>query len=541
MEETTTMPPSTLSYNELKELKEMHVTGHDGTTPWEILLVCSAAPIGILLFQSLRALEGFLKDDKDKSTSTSTASSIAVEALVLWLPLLIGQTNLLYPWGAIALCFEVQVSMVLGLYFWTTQRWMRIRNMNPQPKLDSVQEEVDPEEIERQVALEERRIMRDTMTVYRSSLQYLTFVAILAVDFHVFPRRFAKTETTGYGLMDLGAGSFVIAAGLVSSRARRSPTATHQGSFGKKDLIRIAPLILIGFIRLATNKGLEYQEHVSEYGVHWNFFFTLAIVTPLGSVLPGAPGWVLPTVMLAAYQTLLTVYGGQEFIENAPRTHCNPTFLADLVGDNSALQQVCALFAANREGVLGCIGYLSLYFFSEYIAYAFLWTNNSSKSKSAPLWTIALGLWVLLYVLVEPLGIDVSRRSTNASFCVWTMAHTMTLLAAIHSAVSLYEDPLKLATTRKAAATTRPRVPVVFQAVNQHGFLAFLIANLLTGLTNLTINTLAQSDTVALFILFVYLSAVGGFSLALHFVLGSRRSATSSVKSQAKDSKTKKD
>lgn len=537
------MPPSTLSYKELKELKEMHVTGHDGTTPWEILLVCSAAPIGILLFQSLRALERFLKDEKDKTTPTSTASSIGLEALVLWLPLLICQTNLLYPWGSIVLCFEFQVSVLVFFYFWTTQRWMRIRKMDPEPKLDSVQEEVDPQEIERQVALEERKIMRDAMTVYRSSLQYLTFVAILAVDFHVFPRRFAKTETTGYGLMDLGAGSFVIAAGLVSSRVRRPSAAAHQGSFGRKDLIRIAPLLLIGFIRLATNKGLEYQEHVSEYGVHWNFFFTLAIVTPLGSMLPGAPGWILPIAMLAAYQTLLTVYEGQDFIENAPRTHCNPTFLADLVGGNNpALQQVCTLFAANREGVLGCIGYLSLYFISEYVAYAFLWNNNSSStSKNAPLWIIAGGLWVLLYVLVEPLGIDVSRRSTNASFCVWTMAHTMTLLAAIHSAVSLYEDPRKLAAAA-AAKTARPRVPVVFQAVNQHGFLAFLIANLLTGLTNLAINTLAQSDAVALFILFVYLSAVGGFSLALHFVLESRQSATSSNgKSQTKDDKTKKD
>ena len=41
---------------------------------------------------------------------------------------------------------------------------------------------------------------------------------------------------------------------------------------------RSAVLVLLGFIRLASLKMLNYGYNVTEYGVHWNFFFTIAAV-----------------------------------------------------------------------------------------------------------------------------------------------------------------------------------------------------------------------------------------------------------------------
>ena len=54
-----------------------------------------------------------------------------------------------------------------------------------------------------------------------------------------------------------------------------------------------------------------------------------------------------------------------------------------------------------------------------------------------------------------------------------------------------------------------------FDAVNRHGLASFLVANLLTGLVNLLIPTIDQTDVVAMGILIVYLVAVGVAALLL--------------------------
>ena len=121
-------------------------------------------------------------------------------------------------------------------------------------------------------------------TVSRAYINLFTAIAILAVDFPIFPRRLAKAETYGTGLMDVGVGAFLMAHGVTA------PEARHPEVYGKMPSLRmysrmllltarsVLPLFVLGLLRLAAVKSAGYQEHVTEYGVHWNFFFTVAVV-----------------------------------------------------------------------------------------------------------------------------------------------------------------------------------------------------------------------------------------------------------------------
>ena len=116
-----------------------------------------------------------------------------------------------------------------------------------------------------------RRLGRTFVLVY-------TCVCIYAVDFPIFPRRFAKTEISGVSLMDTGVG--LVAMIIGASNIDFIDTCRSRSlSFLLKIVAKTTiPCLLIGVLRTVVVKALGYPDHITEYGIHWNFFFTLAFI-----------------------------------------------------------------------------------------------------------------------------------------------------------------------------------------------------------------------------------------------------------------------
>ncbi|KAI8047874.1 GWT1-domain-containing protein [Thamnidium elegans] len=331
------------------------------------------------------------------------------------------------------------------------------------------------------------------LTVYRAGTMISTCIAILAVDFQFFPRRFAKVETFGTSLMDVGVGSFVFSSGVVASRAYLD-TATNENVLKSmiKSVRSAFPILVLGFARFFLTKGVNYQEHNSEYGLHWNFFITLGFLPPfvtlIGFFRKIVPFSVLGLMVITIYQLALC-QGLQEWILNAPRI--------DLV-------------SANKEGICSFFGYLGIFLIGLECGIC-IFQKDISKSKLSRSIGIQeksdikqLGIhlviystimWILFVVWVESYpGYYVSRRMANLPYTFWVIAFNLSLISL-----------LVLAESRNGI---EGRGPAMLDAININGLFTFLLANILTGSINLSYRTLYANDFTASIINLIYMLIV---------------------------------
>ncbi|XP_035446296.2 phosphatidylinositol-glycan biosynthesis class W protein-like [Spodoptera frugiperda] len=301
-------------------------------------------------------------------------------------------------------------------------------------------------------------------------LTYLiTGLCILAVDFQDFPRYLAKTERFGYSLMDTGVGLFVIMSGVVHKDLRTQ----KLGEIVKGNFKIISVLVILGIGRYVSVKQLNYQEHVTEYGVHWNFFFTIAVCKVLSTiVLYFSNNAVLLCILSLVGHELSLYMGLQDWVfGDTPRD---------------------SLISANREGISSCLGYVSIYLFGVCIKNILLNRNVTKYHTQIKLILGTVLMWSLTYFVhvIRP----ASRTLANAGYCLYIDTLLVTMSAFLYYITVLVESK-----------GNSFKVPVILSHINTNGLSYFLIANLLTGAVNLSMRTLLVPSYVTFIILNIHM------------------------------------
>jgi phosphatidylinositol glycan class W len=272
----------------------------------------------------------------------------------------------------------------------------------------------------------------------------------------------------------------------------------------------------MGFLRVFFVKQLDYQEHVSEYGVHWNFFITLVLVGPLTIIIEPIfnyiPRSLVSIIISITYEWfIVNKEGFLSFLLISPRT--------DFV-------------SANREGIFSLIGYLAIFLAGQSTGYYLLPSistkNNlfklSTKSQIIEqkkqkfsvfdkLTTVSplagLAIWFLIYTGLFKLtqsehDFNVSRRLANFPYVVWVCSYNTGFLF-------LYSLIDKLLSNPNEAYSDR--ISVSLDSINSNGMIIFLLANISTGSVNILLNTLDASVPVSMAVMIGYASwvaVVGG-------------------------------
>ncbi len=384
------------------------------------------------------------------------------------------------------------------------------------------------------------------ITYFRACTTLLTIVSILAVDFNVFPRNLAKTEWFGMSLMDLGTGIFIFSSALTSSYARAtagtfrtissasasdppasppppppppppaspppssSPSLFHSPPYtltansssssasplfsifhvSRKTKTKLV-ILLLGFGRLLVLKVFSYQEHVSEYGVHWNFFVTLFLVWTLADtfryvVKVDSIRQCVSILMLCLYQYYLVVGSSKEDGMNPLSTYIFSTDRNNFI-------------AANKEGIYSLFGYLPLYIVTECFSRANIFNRvdcvveRERKRSSAMLGLIFISSFV--YVLSANYVQSPSRRLMNMAFVSLIILFCCTSLYL----VSLVDSKIPPEHSFRIHFYT---------LLSENQLFIFLLANVMTGCVNMSMQTIHVNDCDSTFILITYTGAV---------------------------------
>lgn len=335
---------------------------------------------------------------------------------------------------------------------------------------------------------------RSYITNFRSLINVITAICILAVDFNIFPRRFAKTETFGYGLMDIGVGMFVVSNSIIL----KSHSQGNKLQIIWNTLLGSSVLFLLGLIRYFTISQINYQTHITEYGVHWNFFFTLALTQLLSRAILLSEALFRKCYLISAFliifHQLTLFYGLQDWVLNETSRN--------------------TWMDANKEGLVSLTGYVGLYLAGVAIGNFITSKRPTVKSELKLIGKLIL-FTIIFYCITLYLNtvFPASRRLVNITYVTWVVGVCILILSICNFIEILSKCLLKNMSNKESDNF----VPVILESVSYNGLPFFLLANIMTGLVNITFMTISMEVLSSLCVLFGYMVLLCGITEILYY------------------------
>jgi phosphatidylinositol glycan class W len=217
---------------------------------------------------------------------------------------------------------------------------------------------------------------------------------------------------------------------------------------------------------------------------------------------------VLSFVLAAVYEIALDWTSLGSFILVAPRTN---------------------LFSQNREGIFSFFGYLAIFLAGQSLGASAL-PRQQPIAKNASIQTklqqstfgkliMTSVFWTVLFYFSTSyygLRLPVSRRLANLPYFLWVSSfnsYQITICYAIES--FLFPNLYKATTKEEESRRSRDATSTVLYAYNRNGLAVFLVANLLTGLVNMTFPTLHMGVFQSMGILVAYIATVTAVAVGL--------------------------
>jgi len=251
-------------------------------------------------------------------------------------------------------------------------------------------------------------------------------------------------------------------------------------------ILAVSPLLVMGLARLLVHEAVNYQRHESEYGTHWNFFFTSVAVALFAAALEAAWRTAVHCYERRAFRRLhvsrsgtalgylllgLAVAAGYQLLLRLPalmvlgERHLPPEFLASPAAAGSAAaadaaasagfgasdhaprhafsvedfimhdapRHTSSLLAQNREGLAGVFGFFAIYLCGVGIGRVLLDPTRRAPAQWRALFlrgcVACVALWGLLEASTRVSG-PVSRRLVNLPYVIWVVAFAATMLLA---------------------------------------------------------------------------------------------------------------